>query len=111
MAQFDTVIKNGMVIDGTGVPSFLGDLAIRESADIVIYNLDELDIGDTGWFTTSLAMSGAASSGRSAIATFSLTVNRHLSMARRQGRRPASSCAMAGRRLAGQRQAPRPEMT
>ena len=88
MAQFDTVFKNDMIVEGTSAPSFLGDLTVRESADIVIYNLDELENDDMGWFATSLAMSGAASSGRSAIATFSLMVNRCLSIAGRHGRRP-----------------------
>ena len=29
MAKFDTVIKNGTIIDGTGLPRFKGDIAIR----------------------------------------------------------------------------------
>ncbi len=29
MAKFDTVIKNGTIIDGTGLPRFIGDIAIR----------------------------------------------------------------------------------
>ena len=30
MAQFDTVIKNGTIIDGTGLPRFTGDIGIRQ---------------------------------------------------------------------------------
>ena len=30
MAQFDTVIKNGTIIDGTGLPRFRGDIGIRD---------------------------------------------------------------------------------
>jgi N-acyl-D-amino-acid deacylase len=29
MSQYDTVIKNGTIIDGTGLPRILGDVAIR----------------------------------------------------------------------------------
>lgn len=29
MAEFDSVIRGGTVVDGTGVPSFTADLAIR----------------------------------------------------------------------------------
>ena len=29
MAQFDTVIKNGIIIDGTGLPRVRGDIAIK----------------------------------------------------------------------------------
>ena len=30
MAEFDTVIKDGMVIDGTRLPRFRGDIGIKD---------------------------------------------------------------------------------
>ena len=30
MPQFDTLIKNGTIVDGTRAPRFMGDLAIRD---------------------------------------------------------------------------------
>ena len=30
MADYDLIIRNGRIVDGTGVPSFVGDLAIKD---------------------------------------------------------------------------------
>lgn len=43
MALFDTVIKNGMIIDGTRVPRFFGDLGIKDGRVAKIGRLDERD--------------------------------------------------------------------
>ncbi len=43
MIQFDTVIKNGTIIDGTGLPRFKGDIGIRNGR---IAKVGRVDIGD-----------------------------------------------------------------
>ena len=30
MAQYDLIIRGGMIVDGTGAPAFTGDVAIRD---------------------------------------------------------------------------------
>ncbi|HEV8628056.1 MAG TPA: hypothetical protein VG034_26780, partial [Acidimicrobiia bacterium] len=36
MSEFDTVIKNGMIVDGSGAPRYRADIAIKDGriADI-----------------------------------------------------------------------------
>ena len=43
MAQFDTVIKNGTIIDGTGLPRFRGDVAIRGGRIAKIGKVDDTE--------------------------------------------------------------------
>jgi N-acyl-D-aspartate/D-glutamate deacylase len=43
MPRFDTVIKNGMIVDGTRAPRFRGDVAIRHG---VIADIGRLDAAD-----------------------------------------------------------------
>lgn len=43
MAQFDTVIKNGTIIDGTGLPRFKGDIAISGGHIAKIGRVDSAD--------------------------------------------------------------------
>ncbi len=38
--QIDLVIRNGRIVDGTGNPSFLGDIAIREGRIVAMGHLD-----------------------------------------------------------------------
>jgi N-acyl-D-amino-acid deacylase len=40
MNQYDTVIKNGTIIDGTGLPRFRGDIAIRDGRIAKIGRID-----------------------------------------------------------------------
>ena len=40
MSQYDTVIKNGTIIDGTGLPRFNGDIAIRNGRIAAIGRVD-----------------------------------------------------------------------
>ncbi|MBK6657768.1 MAG: amidohydrolase family protein [Proteobacteria bacterium] len=40
MNQYDTVIKNGTIIDGTGLPRFHGDIAIRHGRIAKIGRID-----------------------------------------------------------------------
>ena len=42
MPRFDTVIKNGMIIDGTRAPRYRGDLGIKDGR---IAEIGELDAG------------------------------------------------------------------
>ena len=30
MAEFDLIVRQGRIVDGTGVPSFIGDLAVKD---------------------------------------------------------------------------------
>ena len=43
MAQFDTVIKNGTIIDGTGLPRFSGDIGIRDGRIAKVGRVDAAD--------------------------------------------------------------------
>ena len=43
MAQYDTVIKNGTIIDGTGLPRFRGDVAIRDGRIAKIGKVDDTE--------------------------------------------------------------------
>ena len=43
MAQFDTVIKNGTIIDGTGLPRFSGDIGIRDGRIAKMGRVDAAD--------------------------------------------------------------------
>jgi N-acyl-D-aspartate/D-glutamate deacylase len=36
MAQFDTLIQNGTIIDGTRAPRFTGDIAVRDGKVVAI---------------------------------------------------------------------------
>ena len=41
MANYDTVIKNGTIVDGTGLPRFVGDLAIKDGKIAKIGTINE----------------------------------------------------------------------
>src|SRR6266851_9965025 len=43
MPRFDTVVKNGMIIDGTRAPRYRGDIGIKDGR---IAELGKLDAGD-----------------------------------------------------------------
>ena len=43
MATFDTVIKNGTIIDGTGLPRHSGDIAIKDGKIAKMGRIDEAD--------------------------------------------------------------------
>ena len=43
MAQYDTVIKNGTIIDGTGLPRFRGDIAIHGGRIAKIGKIDDTE--------------------------------------------------------------------
>ena len=43
MSRFDTVIKNGLIFDGTRIPRYLGDIAILDGA---IAEIGHIDAGD-----------------------------------------------------------------
>ncbi len=43
MPRFDTVVKNGMIIDGTRAPRYQGDIGIKDGKIVEIGNLDASD--------------------------------------------------------------------
>ena len=43
MLRFDTVVKNGMIIDGTRAPRYRGDIGIKDGRIVEIGNLDAGD--------------------------------------------------------------------
>ena len=43
MGQYDTVIKNGTIIDGTGMPRFRGDIGIRGGRIKKVGKVDDTD--------------------------------------------------------------------
>jgi len=43
MARYDTVIKNGTIVEGTGLPRFLGDIAIKNGHIAKIGKIDPQD--------------------------------------------------------------------
>jgi len=43
MAEFDTIIKNGMIIDGTRVPAYRADLGVKDGKIAKIGRLKSSD--------------------------------------------------------------------
>ena len=43
MPRYDCVIKNGMIIDGTRLPRYQGDIAIKNGVIAEIGHIDEMD--------------------------------------------------------------------
>ena len=55
MPQFDTVIKNGLIIDGTRMPRFAGDLGIKNGRIARIGRINARDgatVIDAGFIVT-----------------------------------------------------------
>ena len=44
MATYDTIIKNGIIFDGTRIPRYKGDIGIKDGVIAKIGRLDENDM-------------------------------------------------------------------
>ena len=40
--MYDLLIKNGRIVDGSGMPSYLGDVAIKDGKIVEIGHLDAI---------------------------------------------------------------------